>query len=124
MLFRSYGISYTNFEYKNLSINQSQDIINISCEVRNIGNRDGDEVIQLYIRDNISSVFTPPIQLKDFDKVFIKKGESKTVNFKLTHKQLALYDIDMKEVVEPGEFTVMIGASSDDIRLKGSFIIE
>lgn len=119
-----YGISYTNFEYKNLSINQSQDIINISCEVRNIGNRDGDEVIQLYIRDNISSVFTPPIQLKDFDKIFIKKGESKTVNFKLTHQQLALYDIDMKEVVEPGEFTVMIGASSDDIRLKGSFIIE
>ncbi len=119
-----YGMSYTNFEYDKLAINQKDDIINVSCKVKNVGNHDGDEVIQLYLRDNVSSVYTPPIQLKDFEKVFIKKGESKIINFTLKPQHLTLYNIEMKETVEPGEFTVMIGSSSDNIKLRGSFTIK
>lgn len=119
-----YGLSYTNFEYSNLNIEQFNDHIEISFNIRNEGETDGHEVAQLYIRDDVSSVYTPPIQLKDFEKVFIKKGESKTVTFKLTPQQLSLYNVEMKEVVEPGEFTVMIGTSSDDIKLRGKFYWE
>lgn len=119
-----YGLSYANFEYSNLSIEQFEESVNISCKVSNTGGRDGDEVVQLYIRDKVSSVYTPPIQLKDFEKTFIPQGESKTVTFKLTPLQLSLYNIAMEEEVEPGEFSVMIGSSSDDIRLRGSFTID
>lgn len=119
-----YGLSYTNFEYSSLNIEQLNNTIEISFNIKNTGETDGHEVAQLYVRDNVSSVYTPPIQLKDFEKVFIKKGESKTVTFKLTSQQLSLYNIAMKEVVEPGDFTVMVGASSDDIRLRGEFYWE
>ncbi len=119
-----YGLSYTKFEYSDLIINQESDNTSISCKITNTGSFDGDEVVQLYIRDNISSVSTPPIQLKDFDRIFIKKGESQIVKFILKANQLSLFNAQMKEVVEPGEFTVMIGAASNDIRLSGSFFIE
>ena len=119
-----YGLSYTQFEYSDLSIASEGDKTFISCKITNAGNVDGEEVVQLYIRDNISSVSTPPIQLKDFNRIFIKKGESQMVRFALTSSQLSLFNIEMEEVTEPGEFTVMIGSASNDIRLKGSFFIK
>lgn len=118
------GLSYTSFNYDDLSIKEAQDRVRISCTVTNTGSIDGDEVVQLYIRDNVSSVVTPPIQLKDFQRIHIRKGESKNVEFTLAYDDLALYNHDMQRITEPEEFTVMIGAASNDIRLKGSFRIE
>lgn len=119
-----YGLSYTDFEYSNMEINVGKEDVRISCTVTNTGALDGEEVIQLYLHDNISSVYTPPIQLKDFKKISIMKGESEKVDFKLTFDDLALFNIDMQRVVEAGEFTVMMGSSSNDIQLKGSFSLE
>lgn len=118
-----YGLSYTKFDYTNFSITQEKDNTIISCRITNTGNFDGEEVVQLYVRDNVSSVSTPPIQLKDFNRIYLKKGESQAVKFVLTPNQLALFNTQLEEVTEPGEFTVMIGAASDDIRLKGNFFI-
>ena len=119
-----FGLSYTQFEYSDLEVKRQSDNTLISFNITNIGERDGEEVPQLYIRDVISSVFTPPIQLKDFERIHIRKGETKEVTFVLDDSQLTLFNKEMKEVVEPGEFSVMIGAASNDIRLRGSFIIE
>ncbi|SFS80724.1 beta-glucosidase [Porphyromonadaceae bacterium NLAE-zl-C104] len=119
-----YGLSYTDFRYDNLSVKVEQDHVRVSCTVTNTGGIDGDEVVQLYVRDNVSSVVTPPIQLKDFQRIHIRKDESKNVEFTLTHDDLALYNIYMQRITEPGEFTVMIGAASSDIRLRDSFLIE
>ena len=119
-----FGLSYTQFEYSDLEVKRQSDNTLISFNITNTGERDGEEVPQLYIRDVISSVFTPPIQLKDFERIHIRKGETKEVTFVLDDSQLTLFNKDMKEVVEPGEFSVMIGAASNDIRLRGSFIIE
>lgn len=116
-----YGLSYTGFEYSDLSIDQQVDKVQLSCKVTNTGSFDGDEVVQLYVRDNVSSVATPSIQLKDFRRIFIKKGETKVITFTLTADDLSLYNQQMMRTVEPGEFTVMIGAASNDIRLKGIF---
>ena len=96
--------------------------ITVSCTVTNTGNTDGDEVVQLYLRDHVASVSVPPVLLKDFAKISLKKDESARVNFVLTPEQLAFFNTDLKRVVEPGEFTVMIGAASNDIRLKESFV--
>ncbi len=119
-----FGLSYTQFEYSDLEVKRQSDNTLISFNITNTGERDGEEVPQLYIRDVISSVFTPPIQLKDFERIHIRKGETKEVTFVLDDSQLTLFNKDMKEVVEPGEFSVMIGAASNDIRLRGRFIIE
>ena len=119
-----FGLSYTQFEYSDLEVKRQSDNTLISFNITNTGERDGEEVPQLYIRDVISSVFTPPIQLKDFERIHIRKGETKEVTFVLDDSQLTLFNKDMKEVVEPREFSVMIGAASNDIRLRGSFIIE
>jgi beta-glucosidase len=119
-----YGLSYTQFAYSDLTISQDGDQTHVSCRIKNIGNYDGEEVVQLYVRDNISSVATPPIQLKDFDRVYLKKGESRKVSFTLQPHQLSLFNLIMEEVTEPGEFTVMIGAASNDIRLRGTFEIK
>lgn len=119
-----FGLSYTQFEYSDLEVKRQSDNTFISFNITNIGERDGEEVPQLYIRDVISSVFTPPIQLKDFERIHIRKGETQKVTFTLDDSQLTLFNKEMKEVVEPGEFSVMIGAASNDIRLRGSFVIE
>lgn len=119
-----YGLSYTLFEFTDLSILQVGEETHISCVIKNSGNYDGEEVVQLYVRDNISSVSTPPIQLKDFERVFLKKGESRKVSFTLQPHQLSLFNLQMEEETEPGEFTVMIGAASNDIRLRGTFVIK
>ena len=97
----------------------------MSVKVTNIGDREGVEIIQLYIRDKFSCVTRPVKELKDFARVPLKVGESKVVNFKITPDKLAFYDIQMKKIVEPGEFIVMVGPSSDDKDLlKDTFTVK
>jgi beta-glucosidase len=120
-----YGLSYTTFEYSNLRIEEPKTglagDVHISADVRNSGERGGAEVVQLYMRDVVSSVTTPVKQLKGFAKVALNPGEKKTVHFTLTPEDLSLLDRQFQRVVEPGTFKVMIGHSSADIRLTGSF---
>lgn len=115
-----FGLSYTKFEYSNLSISAEKinvdDEIKISVNVRNTGNFDGDEVIQLYINDVYSSVTTPKKTLKGFKRIHIKKGETKKVEFVLTSDEFAIWNRKMERVVEPGEFEVMIGGNSLDLQ--------
>ena len=92
-------------------------ICEITVEVTNTGKRDGKEVVQLYVNDVVSSVVTPIKELRRFEKVFIPVGETRKVTFSLPMKELALWNSDMKEVVEPGDFELQVGAASDDIRL-------
>ena len=122
-----YGLSYTKFEYSHLRIEEPtihpDGEVHVSADVQNTGERGGAEVAQLYIRDVISSVTTPVKQLKGFAKVALDPGEKKTVRFKLGPEDLSLFNRQMVHVVEPGEFKVMIGHSSEDIRLTGSFAV-
>ena len=122
-----YGLSYTTFDYKDLQLLQGDGkevLQNVTFTVTNTGEYDGYEVVQLYLHDVQASVVQAPILLKDFKRVFLKKGESKQVSFALTKEQLALYNQALKEVVEPGSFKVMVGAASNDIRLQGQFRID
>lgn len=122
-----FGLSYTSFEYSNLRITPTETgdhgEISISMDIKNSGSREGKEVIQLYVRGLIASVTVPVKELKGFNKVLLQPGEMRTIEFKLTHDDLALYNKAMERVVEPGTFEVMVGSSSEDIRLKGSFEI-
>lgn len=120
-----YGLSYTKFSYKNLQIAPEeqgpQGEITVSCEVTNTGDRTGDEVVQLYLRDEVSSVTTYMKVLRGFERITLNPGETKKVTFTLTPQELGLWDKNNKFVVEPGVFKVMIGAASTDIRLEGKF---
>jgi len=120
-----YGLSYTTFSYSNLQINNPKIGINgnveVSCTVKNTGSKEGDEVIQLYIRDDYSSVTTYQKSLRGFERINLKPGEEKSVTFSLTPQELGLWNKHNEFVVEPGTFSVMVGASSEDIRLDGSF---
>lgn len=120
-----YGLSYTTFEYKNLKVNplqqQTQGEIHVSVDVTNIGKTKGDEVVQLYVKDEVSSVTVYETQLRGFERVSLKSGETKTVQFTLKPADLELLDKDMHWVVEPGKFEVLIGNSSEDIKLQASF---
>ncbi len=122
-----FGLSYTTFSFGNLQISPGrqgpQGRIEVACEVSNRGARAGDEVVQLYVRDDYSSVTTDDRMLRGFARVHLAAGETGTAHFVLTPENLALYDADHHWTVEPGRFTVMIGASSEDIRLRGSFTI-
>lgn len=122
-----YGLSYTTFEYSDLEISpqtatDKQDIT-ISFKITNTGNREGDEVAQLYVRDKISTVITYEKDLKGFDRIHLKAGETKKIEFTLKASDLALLNQHNEWVVEPGEFSIMIGASSEDIRLEDTLII-
>lgn len=121
-----YGLSYANFTYSDLQIKDGDKntLKTVSCTITNTGNYDGDEVVQLYINDIISSVQTPNILLKGFERISLKAGESKKVEFSLTMSELSLINQEMQQVVELGEFEVMVGSASDDIRLRGKFKIE
>ena len=120
-----YGLSYTTFLYSDLKIDPAQNgtagSFHIEFNVKNSGKVAGDETAQMYIRDVISSVVRPVKELKGFRRVHLAPGESAAVSFTLTPEDLVFYDRDMNRIVEPGTFTVMIGSSSDDIRLNGSF---
>ncbi|MFA0745693.1 MAG: hypothetical protein LASZOEIN_002507, partial [Candidatus Fervidibacter sp.] len=95
----------------------------ISVTVKNVGEREGDEVVQLYVRDVVASRVRPVKELKGFKRITLKPGEAKRVTFYLSADQLAFYDRAMRFVVEPGTIEVMVGSSSEDIRLRGSFEI-
>ncbi len=123
-----FGMSYTTFEYSNLSVTpeiqtQKKDI-EVRVDVSNTGKMKGDEVVQLYIKDVISSVTTYETQLRGFERITLSPGEKKTVKFIIHPDDLALLDKNMNWVVEPGQFEVLIGSSSTDIRLKKSFDIK
>ncbi len=117
-----YGLSYTTFEYANLSIVPKGDkTFEVGFDVTNTGDRDGEEVAQLYLRDEVATTVQPLKQLKHFARIMIKKGETRRIRFTLTADDLSIIDRNMQRVVEPGTFEAMIGGSSDDIRLKGKF---
>lgn len=122
-----YGLSYTTFAYSNLTVSpQQQGVqgeINVSCKVKNTGKLKGDEVVQLYLRDEVSSVTTYTKVLRGFERITLQPGEEKEVHFKLRPQDLGLWDNNMNFRVEPGSFKVMVGASSTDIRLEGQFNI-
>jgi beta-glucosidase len=117
-----YGLSYTTFRYDNLVIDKTKfgkdDKVLVSCTVTNTGEYDGEEIVQLYLRDLVGSIARPVAELKDFRKIFLKKGESKIVRFQIDREMLSFYNAKMQWAAEPGEFEVMIGASSRDIRQK------
>ena len=122
-----YGLSYTRFAYDNLRLSTGHaaagDEVEIRVDVTNTGERAGDEVVQLYVRDVASSVTRPVKELKGFQRVTLAPGETKTVVFTLAVNQLAFLDRAMRLIVEPGTIEVMVGSSSEDIRLTGAFEI-
>ncbi|SEM34359.1 beta-glucosidase [Chryseobacterium taichungense] len=117
-----YGLSYTKFTYSDMSVSSTNlkgnQTLNISVRVSNTGNYDGEEVVQLYIRDLFGKVVRPVKELKGFQKVFIKKGESKTVNFTLTPENLKFYDDELNFDWESGDFDIMVGTNSQEVQTK------
>ncbi|RAV97969.1 glycoside hydrolase family 3 N-terminal domain-containing protein [Pseudochryseolinea flava] len=117
-----YGLSYTTFELSVPRLSSGSikmgESLKVAVDVKNTGARKGDEVVQLYIRDKVSSVTRPVKELKDFKRISLAPGETKTVELEITPEKLSFYDINMKYVVEPGEFEVMVGTSSRDQDLK------
>ena len=121
-----YGLSYTTFDYSDIKLSSekmsSDDTLEITVTVTNTGEIDGDEIVQLYIHDKKTSVDREVKSLKGFARVSLKAGESKSVTFKIDKNHLSFYDIKKKKwVAEPGEFEVLIGASSRKIKLKSKF---
>lgn len=115
-----YGLSYTTYEYSDISLDNStmtiDGTVKASVIVTNTGNRDGDEIVQLYIRDISASIARPVKELKGFKRIHLNRGESKTVTFDITRKQLQFYNSELKEVIEPGDFIVMAGPNSRDVK--------
>ena len=115
-----FGLSYTNFKYSDFNLYKNEiskdDSTTASVKVTNTGDFDGKEIVQMYIHDNISSVARPVLELKGFRKIFLKKGESKIVEFKITPEKLKLLNQKMEEVVEPGKFTIYVGKNSADLQ--------
>ncbi|MGE5740409.1 MAG: glycoside hydrolase family 3 C-terminal domain-containing protein, partial [Candidatus Aminicenantes bacterium RBG_16_66_30] len=122
-----HGLSYTTFAYGNLRLSaaalRTSSTLEVSADIENTGRREGEEIVQLYVEDVLATVATPVKSLKGFAKVRLRPGETKTVRFVLTPDDLALFDKDLKRVVEPGEFRILVGSSSEDIRLKGGFTV-
>ena len=122
------GLSYTRFEYEDCQLSDTvlsaSDTLIVEVVMRNAGEREGSEVVQLYVRDEVSSVSTPVQQLKAFAKVSIEKGSRARVSLRLPISELALYDADMNHVVEPGTFEIQVGHSSNDIAFRRKLIVE
>jgi len=123
-----YGLSYTSFDYSDLQIKQTAagagETVQISLTVKNTGDRTGDEIVQLYVRDQFASSPRPVKELKGFARVSLTAGEEKQVTFHLPVNQLAFINKTLDLVVEAGTINVMVGSSSEDIRLKGAFEIK
>ena len=123
-----YGLSYTNFEYSDLRLSSNQitptDSVQVSFNVTNTGKVRGDEVVQLYVHDCLSSITVYEKVLRGFERISLEPGETRTVEFKLTPKDLAMLDRDMNYVVEPGDFEIMAAASSTDIRLQAKLHVQ
>jgi beta-glucosidase len=122
-----FGLSYTTFEYSGLALDPAEMSVSetwhVSCTVQNTGTCAGDEVVQLYLRDVLASVARPVMELKGFRRIHLAPGERVTVTFTLGPAELRMLDRNMKWVVEPGAFRVLIGSSSKDIRLRGEFTV-
>jgi beta-glucosidase len=121
------GQSYTQFEYRDLQVSpkvSTGGTVEISCTVKNTGNRDGEEVAQLYVVDELASMLRPCKEFAGAKRIPLKAGESRRLRFTLRPSQFAFLNQDMKWVVEEGDMTVLVGASSEDIRLTGGFHIE
>lgn len=120
-----HGLTFTSFEYSNLSISPPEVLagenIDVRCTVTNTGERASDEVVQVYMRDEYASVTRPVIELKGFKRISLAPGESADVDFVLGPRHMCFTGIDGRRIIEPGDFKVMLGASSADIRLTGSF---
>ena len=123
-----YGLSYTTFKLSDLKLSsntiKSKGTIKVSLEIQNVGNKLGEEVVQLYLQDKVASVTRPLKELKDFEKVLLKAGERKEISFIIDEETLRFYDKDMTWTSEPGEFKVMIGNSSENILLESIFTLE
>jgi beta-glucosidase len=122
-----HGLSYTEFSYNDLTISSdtisTEGSLDISFDLKNIGDYKGDEVVQLYIRDKYASVAQPLLKLVDFKRIALDQNESRKIVFELKTDKLKIWDINMEHVVEPGEFIIMIGTSSDNIKLSTNFIV-
>ena len=122
-----HGLSYTTFDYGNLQLSAREisfsDKLTASVTITNTGNYDGHEVVQLYIHDKVGSVTRPVKELKGFEKIFLKKGESKTVSFTLSVEDLKFYNSEMKFTVEPGKFEIAIAGTSD-FQFKDGFVLK
>jgi beta-glucosidase len=120
-----YGLSYTTFEYSDLKLSKktmkNTETITVSVNIKNTGSVKGVEVVQLYLRDKVGSVVRPIIELKDFQKITLNRGETKTIQFTIDNQKLSFYNNALEFGSEPGDFDLMIGSSSADIRLKDSF---
>ena len=116
-----YGLSYTTFEYSDIILSKgtisADETTTVRFTVKNTGSVTGDEVCQLYIRDMLASVARPVMELKGFQRIHLEPGETRELHFEIGPELLRMLDKDLKEVVEPGAFKIMIGASSRDIRL-------
>jgi beta-glucosidase len=123
-----YGLSYTKFMYTNFSMDRrivrGDNKIEVTVKVTNTGKYAGEEVVQLYLRDKVGSVVRPVKELKDFKKIKIQAGESVIVPFTIDKEKLSFYNNKLEWISEPGEFVIMIGSSSSDIRFKDEFIVE
>ncbi len=122
-----FGLSYTQFAYSDFKISKSEtnagDVVDVSIAVTNTGTREGDEVVQLYTHDKVASLTRPVQELKGFKRISLKAKETKLVTFSLSTNQLGFYNADIKYVLEPGAFEVMVGSSSQDIRGRGEFSV-
>ena len=121
-----HGLSYTTFEYNNLKVSpaQTKDKFSMSVEIKNTGKAAGKEVVQVYIADVASTIPRPPKELKAFSKITLVPGEKKKVEFTLTKDALSFYDVKTKNwVAEPGDFEILVGSSSRDIRVKQKFYL-
>jgi beta-glucosidase len=120
-----YGLSYTSFQYSNLQLSKKKmkhnEKIEVAVNITNTGKYDGEEIVQLYLRDRVGSIARPVKELKDFKKLNLKVGETKTIKFIIDDEKLSFFNQQLKWVAEEGDFDIMIGASSADIRLKDSF---
>lgn len=122
-----HGLSYTRFEYSDLQVEpaiiDSAATATVSCAVKNNGSREGDEVVQLYVHDDVASLARPVQELKGFARVHLSAGESTTVSLKVGPRELSMVDAQMKRVVEPGGFHILVGSSCRDIRLNGELLV-
>ena len=122
-----YGMSYTQFSYSPISLSSSKmttdGSIKASVTVTNIGKADGAEIVQLYLRDLVGSVVRPVKELKGFERIFLKAGESRVVDFTITPDLLKYYNNQLEYVIEPGNFQVMIGTNSEDVQV-ADFVVE
>ncbi|MBF4506796.1 glycoside hydrolase family 3 C-terminal domain-containing protein [Flavobacterium sp. JLP] len=123
-----YGLSYTKFEYSGLKLSSAKmktnETIKVSFQLSNVGKVAGEEVVQLYLKDKFGSVVRPVLELRDFQKVKLNAGETKTIEFTIDKEKLSFYNNKLEWTAEPGEFELMIGASSADIKLKMGFELE